>query len=1093
MKGTTRRQNSPDSREIIRWLTERIAKIIGCAPEDIDADVLLDGIGLSSRDAMGLSGELEEWLGCRLEPTLLLDHPTIASVAGHLSGETQSKHNPLSLYPKEADPVAIVGMACRWPGAPDKDAYWRLMMEKTVALKSWPPERLRLTGQKDLMGTDLTAHACRWGGFLDDIEMFDAEFFRLSPREAVFMDPRQRLMLETVWTALEDAGCVPEVLSGSKTGVYMAAGQGEYAECNPDVFRNAALSDVMGAALCAIANRVSHFLGLCGPSLTLDAACAGSLYAVHLACQALDRREIDMAIVGSVNLLLDPCLSAPLAKAGLLSPDGVCRPFDTQAAGYVRGEGCAVVILRRFRDANEAQEHIYALIRGGATGHAGRGWGLTSSSTGAYADVIRNALAVGSVNPSELGYIEAHGAAMLPVDLMELNAFVSIGVVGARKVPCYIGTHKSNIGNSEVTSGMAGLIRTALILEHGVIPPQASFDSPDPRSPIGKEGLAVAQTSVPWPDTGTKRFAAILSQGLAGSNAALVLEEGPRTTTNLAVTGSSQDNNGFVLSARTPRALGILARRMAEYLNAVPHEELRNASKTINRGRTKFNCRAIVSGTDRDSLVASLLEVARNPEAAIAVAVEQDRGSIPGETGAFKHIPLPGYPFERVRHWLEPDGRFHLPERQSDSRIAAAAHDLNIRDIASSLQARFVEYYLRETIASILQMPMDKIGAHDHFIRLGLNSLLAMDVIARCSSDLHVVLYPKDVLERPCIHQLVPLLISRLGRDTEMEPGTRALDFFGWRVSHAKQTAPSDAAPKNGPVIFLLSAPRSGSTLLRVMLAGHTRLFCPPELHLLPYNTLGEREVALGDTGLGEGLSSALRALFQETGDSAALLAESWRKENLAVTEVYKRLQNAAAPRVLVDKSPTYAGAREILERAEVVFKAPLYIYLTRHPYAVMESFVRTGMERYLSTRASDPYETAELAWSVSNRNLSEFLKSVPDSRKRCLHYEYLVATPRQALEELCSFLGVTFEESLLYPYQGERMTQGLLGTAPAVGDPNFLKHSAILSELGEAWRHIRLPRALSPSTVSLANVLGYALPETTQSTLGADFEESRL
>ena len=1088
MKGTAGHQNRPSFPEIIRWLTERIAKSIGCPPEDIDVETPLEGIGLSSRDALGLSGELEEWLECRMEPTLLLDYPTITAVARHLAGETPASSKPTHPHQNNMDPVAIVGMACRFPGAPDKDAYWRLMMEGQVVLQPWPQERLRLTGHrlKEDAGPDV--RACYQGGFIDGIETFDAEFFQIAPRETAFMDPRQRIMLETVWTALEDAGWLGETLSGSYTGVYMAAGQGEYVEDNLSAFKAAALSDLMGAPLCVIANRVSYFLGLRGPSLTLDAACAGSLYAVHLAGQALQRREIDAAIVGSVNIMLDPEAAIPLAKAGLLSPDGSCRPLDARANGYVHGEGCGVTVLRRLDDALKNREHIYAVIRGSASGHTGHGLSITSPSTGAYADVFRNALATGSVDPHEVGYIEAHGAALPHMDLMEVHALTSAGILDTRSFPCYIGSHKSNIGNSEVAAGMAGLIRTALILERGMIPPQASFQAPDSRFPVDKNGLAVAQAPVTWLTAGTKRFAAVLSQGLAGANAALVLEEAPRECADHAE--PVPNTYGFLLSAKTPHALRTLARRIADALEIIPRESLRNACMTIHHRRTRFACRVVISGADRESLVARLREVASDPGAAMTAGLETDTETIPEDTGPFRLIPLPGYPFERTRHWLEPERKGKISNNRQDNRPAMGPAR-NSGTSSLSLTPEFLESYLRKTIADVLQLPLEKITVDEHFITLGLNSLLAMDVISRCSSDLQLVLYPRDFLECPSIGHMAALVASRTGGAPA--PEIRALDFFGWRVSHAKDAAQFNSISKNRPMIFLLSAPRSGSTLLRVMLAGHSRLFCPPELHLLPYDTLEERARALRDTDLGEGLSSALRTLFPQVDHERPELLESWQKDNLGVREVYKRLQDAAVPKQLVDKSPTYAGAREILERAEALFENPLYIYLVRHPYSVIESFVRTGMDRYLYTRASDPYQTAELVWSVSNRNLAEFLETIPEQRRCRLHYERLVAAPRQTMEALCAFLGIPFEDALLHPYVGERMTRDAQGKVPAVGDPNFLTHSKIMPELGEAWKHVILPRILSVSSYRLAETLGYSLPEARQPSSCDDFEESRL
>lgn len=1101
--------------EIAEWLVTRIAEITGIPSAKIDADSPLESLGLASREAIGLSGELEEWLDCRLEATLIWDYPTINALARHLGGTAVEAAVSMPCDTAASDPIAIIGMGCRFSGAPDKEAFWQLLLEKRTALGLFPEERHALIGLRGPLSGTLSEPSCAWGGFLEAIDAFDAALFHISPREASMLDPQQRLVLETTWAALQDAGYHPMSLDGSNTGVYIASGAADFAGLFLHDAPSASLHAVLGAMPFAIANRVSYTFGFRGPSLSLDAACASSLYALHLAVQALRSHEIDLAIVGGVNVILNPSLAAPFVQANLLSSNGECRPLDAHASGYVRGEGCGILVLRRSAAAIKQHDHVYALIRGTTACHTGRGNGFSAPSTAGYSAILKAVLAASAVPGAELGYVEMQGAASPLADLMELNALA--GVTGGRPAnsrPCYTGSCKANIGNTEAASGIAGLIKLALVLRHGLVPPQASFDAPYPDSPIDGFRLAVAKGPVALPSDASPFYGAVISHGLGGAGAAAVLEDArhiydaPATVKRPA----SAEPHTLLLSAHTHGVLRTLVCAMAQYLEKNPELDPADVCYTARVSRAGLKHSISVSGKTTAELAAALLgiewvaddslpgkmefrsRVKAGDFAEIQMQEKKDGGT------PFFRVPLPVYPFTRDRYWPELAGNLRgsgggRPTREEPPGGNEAMGDPGhrIRNEAPGARAVIIEQYLLETVSGILRLPPAHIQCEGRLMDYGLDSLLAMDLIARCSRDLQLTLYPRDVFEKPSITQLAQLLAARSSQTGEALGHPHALDFFGWRTDHASTLDPPQKVPGNAPAVFLLSAPRSGSTLLRAMLAGHPRLFCPPELHLLPFNTMSEREKAISQTGLEKGLPRALRALYGLEDTAAMALAERWREDNMPVWEVYRQLQERAAPRVLVDKSPTYAAAREILARAEEMFESPRYVFLMRHPFAVIESFVHSGMERYLATRADDPYATAEIVWAVCNYNLHLFLEKIPVARKHRVRFEDLTAEPEKTLEGICAFLGVPFAPEILEPYQGDRMTDGVLGDKVSVGDPNFLNHSTLEPELGAVWRQIALPRPLSPATTRLAEGLGYEVPLETATAFSAGFEEGRL
>ncbi|NJL29201.1 MAG: hypothetical protein HC897_15615 [Thermoanaerobaculia bacterium] len=345
-------QRRPTPEQIRQWLVSRIADILDVPAVEIEPSQPFSELGLTSADAVGLSGELEEWLGARFAPTLLYDHPTIESlsraIAPHDGAEPIATHGdaePIATL-GDAEPIAIVGLGCRFPGAPDLAAFWNLLENGVDAIREVPAERWDL---RELYDPDPAAPgkmSTRWGGFLDRVDGFEPAFFGISPQEAERMDPQQRLLMELAWEALEDAAIAPPTLAGSRTGVFVGISTHDYSRFQfSDPTRVDALGGT-GNATSIAANRISYWLGLEGPSLAVDTACSSSLVALHLACQSLRAGDCELALVGGVNVILSPELTIIFSKAGLMAPDGRCKVFDSRADGYVRSEGAGMVVLK---------------------------------------------------------------------------------------------------------------------------------------------------------------------------------------------------------------------------------------------------------------------------------------------------------------------------------------------------------------------------------------------------------------------------------------------------------------------------------------------------------------------------------------------------------------------------------------------------------------------------------------------------------------------------------------------------------------------------------------------------------------------------
>ncbi|WP_214326407.1 type I polyketide synthase [Nonomuraea sediminis] len=496
--------------EIRRFLAERIAaKVPG---GQVDLDRPLEEYGLSSRDAVGIAGELAELLGRELSPTLVWEYPTIDRLAAALSGpptrNQEGRRDP-------GEPIAVVGVGCRVPGAHGPEAFWRLLIEGGDAVSEVPPGRWEAFDDGSAGAEEVLAGTTRHGGFLDDVAGFDAEFFGISPGEAAAMDPQQRLLLETAWEALEHAAIAPRSLRGSRTAAYVGISGNEYAYLTSADLAQVDAWTATGAALSIAANRLSYLLDLRGPSMAVDTACSSSLVATHLAVGSLRSGECDLALAAGVNLLLSPLVTVAFDRGGGTAPDGRCKAFDAAADGMVRAEGCGVVVLKRLADAIRDGDRVLAVIRASAVNQDGRSNGLVAPNPLAQEELLREVYGGLDRGPD---YVEAHGTGTFLGDPIEARA-----ITAALPGPVLIGSVKSNLGHLEAAAGVIGLIKTVLALHHGTIPASLHYHAPNPH--ISWDALQVVTCPTPWP--AKRARAGVSAFGFGGTNAHVALDAFP--------------------------------------------------------------------------------------------------------------------------------------------------------------------------------------------------------------------------------------------------------------------------------------------------------------------------------------------------------------------------------------------------------------------------------------------------------------------------------------------------------------------------------------------------------------------------------------
>jgi len=594
------------------------------------------------------------------------------------------------------DPIAIVGMGCRFPGAPTVDAYWDLLARGGDAITEVPRERWNADAFFDADPAAPGKMSTRKGGFITGVDRFDPQFFGIAPREAQSMDPQQRLLLEVAWEALENANIAPPDLYGSATAVFTGITCFDHAIRMSQAAENFNSYAGTGSALNMAPGRLSYVLGLTGPSLAVDTACSSSLVCLHLACQSLRQRESNLALVGGVHLILSPHVMVSFSQARMLAADGHSKTFDASADGYSRGEGCGVVVLKRLADARASGDTVLGVIRGTAVNQDGPSGGLTVPNGASQQQVIRRALDAAGVAPAAVAYVEAHGTGTSLGDPIEVEALARVyGEGRAPAQPLLIGSVKTNIGHLEPAAGMASLIKVLLAFRHGQIPRHLHFRTPNPHIAWSQLPVKVTSEAVTWPRSTTPRIAGLSAFGFSGTNAHVILEE-PPVSARAARAALSRAQQLLVLSAKTEAALRDSARRYATALSQMSEPDLSAVCYTAAIGRAHFPHRLVVEASSvaearkaleafadersstlvrhgkaanaeyrRDAtevksrLAGAYDRIARNDAGALAEiaalyleGVAIDWPKIFGDPLP-ERVSLPTYPFQRERYWID--------------------------------------------------------------------------------------------------------------------------------------------------------------------------------------------------------------------------------------------------------------------------------------------------------------------------------------------------------------------------------------------------------------------------------------------------------
>ncbi|KAG0288047.1 hypothetical protein BGZ97_006924, partial [Linnemannia gamsii] len=734
--------------QIERAVRGAVIEVLGSPrAADYGPQVPLMEMGLASLELLELRRLLSDRLGESLAATFFFSYGTPEAMIGYFMAKSAVQTNaaptssiltPAAPAPQDHDTgrnfrrsdeaIAIIGMACRLPGGVNDPAqFWQELLEARDAVGPLPGNRQLLWGSG--------ASPCRWqAGFLDEVECFDAGFFRISPREAELLDPQQRLLLEVAWEALESAAIAPAALRGTLSGVFVGMMGSDYEDV---IARQGSEADfnghfATGNASSVAAGRLSYFFDWQGPALSIDTACSSSLVAVHTACRSLLGGECNLALAAGVNLLLDDKRFLAYEQAGMLSPQERCKTFDASANGYVRGEGCAAVILKRFSEAQADGDPIIALIRGSAINQDGSGSGLTAPNQLAQQAVIEAALAQARVAPREIGYLEAHGTGTKLGDPIEVMAAAQVlGTGRPDEQPLLIGSLKSALGHLEAAAGIAGLIKTVLSMQHGVIPAQLHFATPNPHIPWERLPVRVVAQAQAWP--GGLKQAGISSFGFSGTNAHVIAEEyvGPQRLPT-ALSGSAV----VVLSAKNQQQLREQVQQLLAYLERQAEVNLADLAYTLQVGREALGVRLALVVSTVEVLQDKLSryargeaasentyqgELKRSQEAPAIFGADEvlqkavKAWGINGQLGKLaqlwvqgldvawgalygeakpQRMSLPTYPFAKERYWIPQTVVPGGPERQLHPLVHRNTSNLSQQRFSTMLTGE--EFFLRD-------------------------------------------------------------------------------------------------------------------------------------------------------------------------------------------------------------------------------------------------------------------------------------------------------------------------------------------------------------------------------------------------------------
>jgi amino acid adenylation domain-containing protein/non-ribosomal peptide synthase protein (TIGR01720 family) len=790
---------------------ERVAAVNGADPADIDPNQSFAALGLTSSEAVALTGKIENFLSIEVSPLSVFEYPTPAALAAFLAGSvgaapasgsvTSARGRPSR---RHEGPVAVVGLACRLPGAPDAESF-RDLLRRGAVVAAPPPASRRNEGWE----TDPPA------GFLAEVDRFDERFFGISAGEAADMDPQQRLALEVAWESLESAGISPGSLAGTRTGVWFGVCGSDYALLRAAAGGAPGAYVAIGNAHSIVANRISYLLDLHGPSIAVDTACSSSLMAVHLACGSLLARECDLALAGGVNLLLYPQVTRSLAAAGMLAPDGLCKAFDAAADGYGRGEGCGVVVLKRLADAQADGDEVLAIVAGSAVVQDGATNGLSAPSRGAQCRTLREALAAAAIDPRDVSYMEAHGTGTPLGDPIEFAAFADVlGEGRSLDRPCRVGTVKANIGHLEAAAGIASFIKVVLSLHHGEILPHPLLRSTNPALRCDGMPFRFPAAPEPWP-VDQPRVAGVSSFGFGGTNVHAVLAA---VETAGAFAAFEAPAHLLCLSAKTPDALRELAMRHASHLTAHQHLAPEDVCYTLGVGRNHFGVRLAVRGDGLKVLADGLDAFATGrPHEGVTSGTVARGGAgpspalpLPGPNdtragwdqaltdlaqhyvqggaidwaalyGRRRRLSLPTYPFQRRRHWI------NMNPFEAPSLVTAPA--------ASAERRIAIVDNLRAATAKLLGRAPEELDPAAPFLEFGADSIVLLTAVRTIHDMYGVQLSIRELFEDYVSIEAVATRIEHLLRSELAAPAVPPLLPVGATPPQAASIADRTTEP----------------------------------------------------------------------------------------------------------------------------------------------------------------------------------------------------------------------------------------------------------------------------------------------------------
>ncbi len=637
------------------------AEVLEIEPGRIDVAARFSDYGVGSLQGLLLLEAVNRHFGLTLPMHVVYDHSSIRDLCRHIQN-TQPVPQPQPAPAVAGSDVAVIGMAGRFAGAGDISTFWANLKNGVDSIQEVPPDRWDLTAHYDPDPARPERSYSKWGGFIAGADLFDAEFFRISPREAELMDPQQRLFLEACWTALEDAGCAPESLDGARCGVYAGVMGSDYLTLLGESGEPPEAHTLLGNDDAILASRISYFLNIKGPAVTIKTACSSSLVAVHMACRSLRDGEADLMLAGGVTLYLHPRPYEMMSKAGMLSPTGKCRPFDDDADGIAVGDGVGVVVLKRLDRALADGDRIYGVIKASGVNQDGKTNGITAPSMESQKALALEVLRTGGIHPDSIGYVEAHGTGTRLGDPIEITALSqAFAAYTARRQFCAIGSVKGNIGHTTAAAGVAGLMKALLALEHGEIPPSLHLNRANRHIDFAASPFFPNTELRPWQRAaGAPRRAAVSAFAFNGTNCHVIVEAAPPSQTGAECPAAGP--HVIPLSAKNDGRLRAYAQRLLDFLRseAARSVSLAEIAYGLQTGRSPMERRLALAARDKSDLEQQLAQYVLSgataadlpPAAARWLAGEAVDWRALYRDARLRRVSLPTYPFARTRYWI---------------------------------------------------------------------------------------------------------------------------------------------------------------------------------------------------------------------------------------------------------------------------------------------------------------------------------------------------------------------------------------------------------------------------------------------------------